>query len=280
MGEMKKYEPAYNGLAYKLRHANSSDFFTTNDKEWDNSTPAQRSAWKQQAIERDEYEKQLVQEMRTYVKAIVEAIDILYGKHTNYKGKPIDWASKDGKKVKDYMQKYSPFGHWSPDRHLDMWKRCETARISRIEKVEKEKRLKEQEQKRATAKRDELIQLTAIAIRNGFEAELSTDPFELMLKLETKDHRLPLAIAMQNARGDFSRIEDVESVIRDFEPVDETDKAIKADIQECFDEYYPDDGRVFRDTEWNYSRIFDLIDKQLVEDVQFVNDVLNSKVYG
>lgn len=86
--------------------------------------------------------------------------------------------------------------------------------------------------------------------------------------LRSKDQRLDLAVAMQQTRGDWSdgayRVSDA---LGRFTIHTDEDKAIATDTVSHLREF--EDGRVFRDCEWNYGRLFaSAADQQLAADIQ------------
>lgn len=109
------------------------------------------------------------------------------------------------------------------------------------------------------------IQLAKILIRYDLSEDSSWD--DILERLREKNQRIDLAVAMLKTRGDWSEgFYRVASALQRFVVANEEDALIKADILSCFN---CDDGRVFRDTTWNYDRLFASVpDSQLVEDVK------------
>ena len=94
---------------------------------------------------------------------------------------------------------------------------------------------------------------------------------DILEALRYKDQRLDLAVAMADTRGDWSEgFYRVNSALGRFKIETDEDKDIANDIVSCLSE---DDGRVFRDTTWNYGRLFtSAADQQLAKDVQTARD--------
>jgi len=86
---------------------------------------------------------------------------------------------------------------------------------------------------------------------------------------------LRLACAMEQTRNDWNDgFYLVENALTGFKVVSDTDKAIEAEIMEILqgDE---DDGRIFRDCNYNYSVLYSMVeDAQLVDDLSRVNTYL------
>ncbi|GAC1042309.1 hypothetical protein thsrh120_23130 [Rhizobium sp. No.120] len=130
------------------------------------------------------------------------------------------------------------------------------------------KRKAEQEREAAAAleKRRNDLKLAEIIIRYGLDEAIDWNG--ALDALRGKDQRLDLAAAMYQTRGDWSdgyyRVSDA---IGRFIVTTPEDAAIQTDILSCFNDDI--DGRIFRDTEWNYSRLFaESADSQLSKDVQ------------
>lgn len=130
----------------------------------------------------------------------------------------------------------------------------------------------EREAEREKAERRANIELAKIILRYDLPDDISwNDCLDLLRK---KDQRLDLAVAMSQTRGDWSdgfwRVSDA---LGRFKIETDEDKDIANDVVSCMSD---DDGRVFRDTTWNYSRLFsEAKDSQLSADIQLAM----SKVY-
>lgn len=110
------------------------------------------------------------------------------------------------------------------------------------------------------------VELAQIVIRHGLPPE--TDWNEALEALRPKDQRLDLAAAMYLTRGDWSEgAYRVGDALRRFKIEDDTDKNIATDVVSHMEDF--EDGRVFRDCEWNYGRLFaEARDPQLAADIQ------------
>lgn len=132
-----------------------------------------------------------------------------------------------------------------------------------------DQRRKAEEARAAEAKVEERrknIKLAEIILRYSLpELAEWSDVLEV---LRQKDQRLDLAVAMSQTRGDWSEgYYRVSDALARFTVKTPEDAAIQTDILSCFNDDI--DGRVFRDTAWNYSRLFsESEDQQLSKDVQ------------
>ncbi|UJH75023.1 hypothetical protein L0U95_24100 (plasmid) [Burkholderia cenocepacia] len=125
----------------------------------------------------------------------------------------------------------------------------------------------QQRQRAAEAEREARkanIELARIVLRYELDDESTWD--DVLDALRAKDQRIDLALAMLATRGDWSegpyRVRDA---IDRFSIVTDEDKEIANDVIACLCEF--EDGRVFRDTTWNYDRIMaSVADQQLATD--------------
>lgn len=124
----------------------------------------------------------------------------------------------------------------------------------------------EQAEERRKAERRANLELAEIILR--YELARDSEWSDVLDALRKRDQRLDLAIAMQQTRGDWSdgyyRVSDA---LNRFKVETPEDAEIQTDILSCFNDDI--DGRVFRDTAWNYDRLFSTAsDQQLAADVQ------------
>lgn len=135
----------------------------------------------------------------------------------------------------------------------------------------------EEEAKQADAKREREavalvekrkadMELAAVLLR--YELPLESSWSDVLDALCEKDQRLDLAVAMQRTRGDWSEGPyRVKNALDRFQIETTEDKDIANDVLSCLDDF--EDGRVFRDTNWNYGRLFASVkDEVLAADVQ------------
>lgn len=130
----------------------------------------------------------------------------------------------------------------------------------------KRKAAEEREAATKLEERRKNIKLAEIILRYGLPETAEWD--DILGALREKDQRLDLAAAMSQTRGDWSEgYYRVSDAISRFTVKTPQDAEIQTDILECFNDDI--DGRIFRDTTWNYSRLFaEAEDQQLSKDVQ------------
>lgn len=115
-------------------------------------------------------------------------------------------------------------------------------------------------------KRKADMELATVLLR--YELPLESSWSDVLDALCEKDQRLDLAVAMQRTRGDWSEGPyRVKNALDRFQIETTEDKDIANDVLSCLDNF--EDGRVFRDTSWSYSRLFASVkDETLSADVQ------------
>ncbi|MBR8435711.1 hypothetical protein KDW37_33670 [Burkholderia cenocepacia] len=126
----------------------------------------------------------------------------------------------------------------------------------------------QQRQRAADAEREARkanVELARIVLRYELSDESTWD--DVLDVLRGKDQRIDLALAMMATRGDWSEGPyRVSNAIDRFTIVTDEDKEIANDVISCLHDFC--DGRVFRDTTWNYDRIMaSVADQQLAADV-------------
>ncbi|CUI86305.1 MULTISPECIES: hypothetical protein [Achromobacter] len=136
--------------------------------------------------------------------------------------------------------------------------------------AELERNKAQREREAEEAKRREDMELAGILLRYGLDVMSSWA--DVLEALRAKDKYLDLAIAGQRTRGDWSGGPwQVRNALDRFTIESDTDKDIVVDLSDCLADF--EDGRVFRDTTWNYDRLFGMVkDEQLLKDAQLAND--------
>lgn len=141
------------------------------------------------------------------------------------------------------------------------------------EYAESGKREAEQLERKRAAEKQALIdkrkadmELAGVLLRYELPLESSWD--DVLEHLRGKNQRLDLAVAMQQTRGDWSEgAYRVSGALGRFQIETTEDKDIANDVLSCMEDFC--DGRVFRDTTWNYDRLFASVeDDQLRIDCQ------------
>lgn len=140
------------------------------------------------------------------------------------------------------------------------------AEEARVE-AEKAKAEADRAAEREKEQRREMIELAKIILR--YELPEESTWADVLDALRERDQRLDLAVAMQQTRGDWSEgFWRVSDALSRFKIETDEDKEIANDVVQWLNGDH-DDGRVFRDTTWNYDRLFaSASDLQLAADVK------------
>ena len=105
------------------------------------------------------------------------------------------------------------------------------------------------------------MELAALLLRYELPIESSWE--DVLDALRKKNQRLDLAVAMRQTRGDWSegpyRVRDA---LDRFTVETTEDKDIANDVLDCLRDF--EDGRVFRDTTWNYDRLFASVEDEVL----------------
>lgn len=135
-----------------------------------------------------------------------------------------------------------------------------------IAELRKQEQVKEKEEK---AKK-EVLAKARLQVKYGLTEDSDWD--EVLEALDKKDKYFMLARAMNDVRNDwndgFGR---VEWALSKFVVETEEDKEIEADIQSCLDPEETD-GRIFRDTTYNYSVLYAKVDDDLMKDYETLKE--------
>lgn len=135
-----------------------------------------------------------------------------------------------------------------------------------IEELRKQEQVKEKEEK---AKK-EVLAKARLQVKYGLTEDSDWD--EVSEALDKKDKYFMLARAMSDVRNDWNDgFGHVEWALSKFEVETEEDKEIEADIQSCLDSE-EDDGRIFRDTTYNYSVLYAKVDEDLMKDYETLKE--------
>ncbi|MFZ2306790.1 MAG: hypothetical protein WAW73_20140 [Rhodoferax sp.] len=197
-------------------------------------------------------------------------------------GMPKSWSERDTKSRSRYPKSITHEAGWMGDvrrncktddgfagatgayeRMLKEYQAyAERAKVEAAEAAGKAQRERDAE----LAKRKADMELAAMLLR--YELPIESSWSDVLDHLCAKDQRLNLAVAMQQTRGDWSEGPyRVRAAMDRFHIETNEDKDIANDVLGCMDDF--EDGRVFRDTTWNYGRLFaEAADQQLSADIQ------------
>lgn len=169
-----------------------------------------------------------------------------------------------------YLDKqFKDLPRWRED-YLETCKRAVvTARDQKIkEEVEREQKRKLDEQHQ-----NRLRVLIKMQIKYGLND--GVDAYTILEHFLNQSRYLYLADAMLAARNDFSENSSAIHAAYEFRKRSDgaaLDQAIADDVIDAGDD--ADDGRVFRDCDWNYDRLFELVDTELLEDYRAIRAIV------
>ena len=131
-------------------------------------------------------------------------------------------------------------------------------------------REKEMAENAAKARRVADLKLLELCQRRGFD--IGTNYDTALDKLRASNQRLDLAVAMMQTRDDWSEgCYRVEDALDRFKPSCPDEEAMANEASgNCAEWGEIMDGRVFRDSCWNYDRIIGTLDEQLRKDAMFL----------
>lgn len=197
-------------------------------------------------------------------------------------GMPLKWSERDRSSRSRYSKSLTHEAGWI----TDLRRECKTddgfatatstyealkARYQEYaeqgkREAQKAEETRQREKEAALDKRKADMALATILLR--YELPLESSWGEVLDALAGRDQRLQLAVAMQRTRLDWSDGPcRVIGALRAFKIETDEDKNIAACVAGCLVDF--DDGRVFRDCEWNYGALFaSVADQQLSTDVQ------------
>lgn len=145
-------------------------------------------------------------------------------------------------------------------RYAEYRKRADEEKAA-AERAEQARREAELRQRQAD------MELAVILVR--YNLPVTSTWADVLGALRGRNKYLDLALAMEQVHGDWSDGYDpVSRALQRFPIEDDRDKDIAADILGCIADLFGD-GRVFRDTTWNYDRLYEIVpDQQLVADAR------------
>ncbi|AGS80995.1 hypothetical protein [Caulobacter phage Cr30] len=160
--------------------------------------------------------------------------------------------------------KTTDFSYDSIVKNIESRKKAITAYVE-----QERKRIAEEAKIKADAEKQNKKELFVSTMKVKYKLPFDTHERDIFEKILSSNKYLRLAHYLQANRLDWSDGYDLaETGLDGFEVVTKEDHDICIDIQECLNSAENGiDGRVFRDTTWNYDRIFRLVhDQELLED--------------
>jgi len=213
-------------------------------------------------------------------KTIVEQINALMAEI----GMPDGYSEIDNKSMARYPKKIHYTAGYKMDiaRHVATSDGYETAMYKYnslkseydkyVEQVNKEAELAQKkaqiEADKQKAERRANLEIAAIILRYNLDPD--SEWRDILSALREKNQRLNLAVAMEMTCNNWSDgPDDVEYALGEFTIATEEDRDIECCINGCCGDNWDDDGRIFRDCEWNYNELYKSIeDQQLVTDAK------------
>ncbi|MDC7784831.1 hypothetical protein PQJ75_01000 [Rhodoplanes sp. TEM] len=146
------------------------------------------------------------------------------------------------------------------------YERLQKAYQAYTAEAEKEKAKLEAEQAAALARRQADIEYAMLLVRYGLGADATA--YDLLRAIRAKSKIVDLAVAMEEVRGDWNEgCEPVTDALGRFTIETDQDREIAADVHAAVNSFHDcQDGRVFRDTAWNYGRLYGLVPAELAAD--------------
>ena len=162
------------------------------------------------------------------------------------------------------------------DKHYETIKERIKTRRKQIQEAVKTFSLKSREQEEALKKEEEKLKNEKIlaTLRVKYDTEYDAEVSEILDKIFSKSKYLRLGDSMLNTRRDFSRYEEVGIALVFLDHNIDPDKEIIENVMNCLDNW-DGDGRIFRDTLWNYDKLFTLVPEDLYNDYDLLRGMIN-----
>ena len=155
---------------------------------------------------------------------------------------------------------------YSERMYADTIKKIEDYVKAEKTKEEEKEKVKEKEKKAA----DALRELAVFQVRHELPSTSSWD--DILDTILSKDKYLRLAHFLYKNRSDWNEgCHYAECGIRGFKTDSEEDQDIVSNISDHI-QNWDGDGRIFRDCEWNYDRLFGKVDNKLLNDYNIARE--------
>lgn len=201
-------------------------------------------------------------------------------------GFPRQWTEYKYKTTRSRNQ--TPHKHnagWLEDSYR--WLRCDdaydreikqldslTKQINEFEKKRKQEDVQKERAKKKLEEKKRKERVVPVLI-GKYGLDIDSEINDVLDEILNRDKYLCLAHYMLQNRNDWNDGHDSASYgLLRFSIETPKDEEIYDDIQECIDNW-DNDGRVFRDTEWNYSKIFALASAELYADYHTITELLD-----
>lgn len=148
------------------------------------------------------------------------------------------------------------------------------ALVSYAEKLKSDIRSKQAEIDKAEKKKKEVVAKARLQLKYGLDEY--SDWYDVLDALDKKDKYFMLARAGEETRGNWLEgFGKVENALNSFIVLTEEDKEIYQEYEEILSQHAEgdcEDGRVFRDCEFNYSVLFGKVDPELMKDYETLQE--------
>lgn len=143
-----------------------------------------------------------------------------------------------------------------------------------IEKYKAEFLKKEQEEIRKQEAEAKKIkddkQKAVLIVKYGLDYEAGWD--ELLDAILEKDRYLPLAYGMECTRNNWADgFDDAIDAIHSFISVTEDDHDMRESLMDLIEDNDLEDGRIFRDCDYNYGHVYGLVNEEVYKDFEIVH---------
>lgn len=149
-----------------------------------------------------------------------------------------------------------------------------SAAVRYAETLKQKIRAEQQEKDKAEKAKKEVVAKARLQLKYGLTEFSDWD--EVLEALDSKDKYFALARAGEETRGYWGEgFGKVEYALSKFEVVTEEDKEIEKEYSEILEQHANgdcEDGRVFRDTTYNYSVLYAKVDEALMKDYETLKE--------
>lgn len=143
---------------------------------------------------------------------------------------------------------------------------------------ENEERLRKEAVEKAQTEKEQRKIKTLAMLATKYEEDLDASVDDLLSQIISECKYLYLAHYLELNRGDWTDGYDYAEIgLSGFNVESEQDQEIYDDIYECIESGNDGDidGRIFRDTKWNYSVLYGMVDEKLMEDYNLIKEFVD-----
>lgn len=143
---------------------------------------------------------------------------------------------------------------------------------------ENEERIRKEAAEKAQTEKEQRKIKTLAMLATKYNEDLDADADDILTRIINECKYLHLAHWLEMNRGDWTNGYDyAETGLSGFNVESEQDQEIYDDINECIESGDDGDidGRIFRDTKWNYSVLFGMVDEKLMDDYNLIKEFVD-----